>query len=114
MKNSVRFPQLKTCFMFEDLEEHIKSDFLDGCSVKIYREEEDILTQGGAATGAVSDRVWLCRDYQPYRGGGSGDYHPSRCGRYGGRARADRGYAMRLQRCCPARVCRAVLSEAGV
>lgn len=46
MKNSVRFPQLKTCFMFEDLEEHIKSDFLDGCSVKIYREEEDILTQG--------------------------------------------------------------------
>ena len=26
MKNSVRFPQLKTCFLFEDLEEHIMGD----------------------------------------------------------------------------------------
>ncbi|MFD1510390.1 Crp/Fnr family transcriptional regulator [Lacimonas salitolerans] len=46
MKNSIRFPHLKSCLLFDGLDDQYKSDFLDGCSVRVHSTAEEILTQG--------------------------------------------------------------------
>lgn len=45
MKNSVQFPHLKSCFLFEDVEEQQTIAFLDGYVVTVHRTPEAILSQ---------------------------------------------------------------------
>ncbi len=46
MKNSVRFPHLKACFLFDGLGEHEAASFLDGCAMRVYRTAQEVLMQG--------------------------------------------------------------------
>lgn len=46
IKNSLRFPKLKTCFLFQDVNEQEVAHFIDACSVKFHSYAENIVTQG--------------------------------------------------------------------
>lgn len=51
MKNTLRFPHLLDCALFDDLADDQKSDFLNQCAVRAFSSKTPILHQGERADG---------------------------------------------------------------